>query len=253
MILNVFRALFAPPRDLILLLVAGWLGLWLADRRARSSSIGEKAFDTLVFGMLIGFVAGGRVLFLASHWAAFASSPASLVSLNRDLFDAWGGAVAAALVGAIVIQRKRLPALQALDLLSPLLAALAVGLSLSHLASGAAFGSEAQLPWSIQLWGAERHPTQLYELVAAVVVLGIVWFRVPSRPIGSHFLLWLALAAASRLVIEGFRGDSTLVFGGLRLAQIAAWIVLALALLGLELLASRTGTSAKEAATSGPD
>ncbi len=248
MILNLFRALFAPPRDLILLLVAGWLGLWLADRRARGSSIGENAFDTLVFAMLVALLVGGRVLFLVSHWAAFTSSPGSLFSLNRDLFDVWGGTVTAVIAAAIVIQRRQLPALQALDLLTPLLAALAVGLSLSHLASGAAFGSEAHLPWSIQLWGAERHPTQVYELIAALIVLGIVWLRQPSRVAGRTFLLWLALAAASRLLIEGFRGDSTLVIGGLRLAQIAAWVVLALALLGLELLQNRERRRTDQAA-----
>jgi phosphatidylglycerol---prolipoprotein diacylglyceryl transferase len=239
MLINLFRALFAPPRDLILLLVAGWLGLWLADRRARSSSIGEQAFDAVVFAMAIAFVAGGRVLFLAAHWSAFAASPLSLFSLNRDLFDAWGGLVAAAIVAAIFIQRRRLPALATLDLMVPLFAALSVGLALSHVASGAAFGSEAHLPWSIQLWGAERHPTQIYELLAAIAVLCTTWFWQPSRKAGSQFLLWLVLAAASRVLIEGFRGDSTLVLGGLRVAQLVAWVVLAGALLGLEWLQVR--------------
>lgn len=49
-------------------------------------------------------------------------------------------------------------------------------------------------------------------------------------------MLFVALSAGSRLIIEAFRGDSTLVFGGLRMAQILALLVLAGALAGLELL-----------------
>ncbi len=112
----------------------------------------------------------------------------------------------------------------------------AVGLGLSHLASGAAFGSETRVPWAIQLWGAMRHPTQIYEILAALVILGIVWFGGTSGIAGRKFMLFVALSAASRLIIEAFRGDSTLIFGGFRMAQILALVVLAGALAGLELL-----------------
>lgn len=237
--LNLFRLIFAPPRDLILVLLAGWLGLALADRRARQSVIGEKGLDALAFSMLIAFAAGGRLLFLAAHWAAFVADPASLFSVNRDAFDVWGGVACAVIAGAVVLQRKQMPAWSALDLLAPMLAALGVGLGLSHLASGAAFGRPARLPWSIELWGAARHPTQIYEVITGLVVLALIWFWQTTLRPGSRFLLWLALAAGSRLIIEGFRGDSTLVFGGLRLAQIVAWLVLAGALLILELRQSR--------------
>jgi hypothetical protein len=48
------------------------------------------------------------------------------------------------------------------------------------------------------------------------------------------------LTALSRLVIESFRGDSMLVLGGLRLAQLIAWTVLGASLVGLELLKTET-------------
>jgi phosphatidylglycerol:prolipoprotein diacylglycerol transferase len=238
--LNLFRALFAPPRDLILLVAAAWVGLALADKRAKQSPVGEKAMDTLVGVAVAAFVAGGRVLYAAEHLSAFARSPVSLLSPNAWLFDMWGGLAAAVVAGAAVIQRKRLPAWHTLDLLTPLLAAIAVGLSLSHLASGAAFGTATNVPWAIYLWGARRQPTQVYELFAGLAILAVVWFyERRAAPPGKTFLLWIALAAASRLLIEGFRGDSTLVLGGLRLAQIIAWVVLASALGALEALNQR--------------
>jgi phosphatidylglycerol---prolipoprotein diacylglyceryl transferase len=235
-VLNLFRAIFAPPRDLILLFAAGWLGLTLAGRQARRIGGDEKVLDALTSAMILAFVAGGRLLFAASHLPAFIQSPVSLISLNTSLFDTWGALACAAVVGAVVIQRKHMRAWHAMDLLTPFFAALAVGLSLSHLASGAAFGSETTLPWAIDLWGAPRHPTQIYEFLVATAALAIILSWHVKGPGGMTFLVWVALAAASRLLIEAYRGDSTLVFGGLHLAQILAWLILATALGCMELL-----------------
>lgn len=232
---DLFRAVFAPPRDLILLLAAGWLGLWLAGKRARRILGDEKELESLVTWMSIAFLAGGRLLFATSHLQAFAQSPLSLISLNVNLFDPYGGFLCVVVAAAIMMQRRRLPAWPTLDLLVPFLTSLSIGLGLSHLASGAAFGSETVVPWAINLWGAARHPTQVYEAIAGVLILGLLWFREDPRP-GRTFLPWSALTAASRLLIEGFRGDSTIIFGGIRLAQIMAWLVLAAALVGWELL-----------------
>jgi phosphatidylglycerol:prolipoprotein diacylglycerol transferase len=115
-----------------------------------------------------------------------------------------------------------------------LFATLAIGLSLSHLAAGTAFGSPTDLPWGIELWNAARHPTQMYELLASVLVFGFIWFRRTDPPIRSDFLLFTVLTAGARLFLEAFRGDSTLIFGGLRTAQLVAWIVLAAALFASE-------------------
>jgi len=163
-------------------------------------------------------------------------SPLSLVSLNVNLFDTWGALAGAGIAAAVVLQRRQMPVPQTLDQLTPLFASLAIGISLSDLASGAAFGKETSVPWAISLWGASRHPTQIYALFASAVILGITWLlRADPQP-GRLFMLWVALTAASRLAIEAFRGDSTLILGGLRLAQIGAWIVLAAALIGMEWL-----------------
>jgi phosphatidylglycerol:prolipoprotein diacylglycerol transferase len=117
-----------------------------------------------------------------------------------------------------------------LDALTPLFATLAIGLHLSHLAAGTAFGSPTTLPWGIELWNATRHPTQIYELIAALIIFGFIWFRKSNLPAGILFLNFIALTAGARLLLEAFRGDSTLVLGGLRIAQVIAWVVLAVAL-----------------------
>jgi phosphatidylglycerol:prolipoprotein diacylglycerol transferase len=224
--IEAFRSLFAPPRHFILLVVALWIGLTLAEKRSERH-VTKEQLNNLTFNSLIAYVIGGRLLFALSNLAAFAQSPLSVFSPNPDLFDPTGGLVVAILVGLIYGQRQKLQLWGTLDALTPIFAALAIGLHLAHLAAGTAFGSPTTLPWGIDLWNATRHPSQVYELLASLLIFGWIWFRKTDSPSGLLFLTFAALTAGARLLLEAFRGDSTLVFGEFRLAQIAAWTLLA--------------------------
>lgn len=237
--LNLFRSLFAPPRHLILILAALWLGLTLSEKRVARHGIPRETLNTLVYYSLLGYIIGGRFLFVLENFQAFLKSPLSVFSLNIDLFDPLGALVTAALTGFIYGQRQKLALWSTLDALTPLFAVLAIGLHLSHLAAGTAFGSPTGLPWAIELWNATRHPTQVYELIASLLILAFIWFRKAGSMAGSDFLWFAGLTAGSRLFLEAFRGDSILLFGGIRTAQVLAWVILAAVLLAGELLRSR--------------
>ncbi len=229
-----FRSLFAPPRHLILLLITLWLGLALTERRAERHNISKDTLSNLIYYSLFGYIFGGRVIYIVSNLSAFVQSPLSIFSLNLDLFDPVAALTSAVIVGVVYGSRQKLPLWPTLDALTPLFAILAIGLSLSHLAAGTAFGSPTEVPWGIELWSATRHPTQLYELLASLLIFGLIWFRKADSPSGSSFLLFAALSAGTRLFLEAFRGDSILIFGGLRLAQVLVWTVLAITLFARE-------------------
>ena len=104
----------------------------------------------------------------------------------------------------------------------------------------AAFGAPAELPWSVVLWEQARHPSQVYEILAALAVLGLWRLARDRRPFdGLGFLLVAALSAAARVFLEAFRGDSASILGGLRAAQVGGLLVLALCLWMLGRLAGR--------------
>ena len=228
--ISVFRSLFAPPRHLILPLAALWIGLALSEKRAERHGISRDAINNLVYYALFGFILGGRLVYALSNYLVFIQSPLSIFSTNLDLFDPAAALVVAVMVGFMYGSRRELPLWPTLDSLTPFFAVLAIGLSLSHLAAGTAFGSPTSLPWGIDLWNATRHPTQVYALAANLIIFAWIWFRRSSSPAGSNFLLFAALTAGARLFLEAFRGDSTLIFGDLRTAQVGAWIVLAVSL-----------------------
>ncbi len=228
--LTLFRNLFAPPRDLILVIIAIWLGTSLADKRAARYGISPNVLEKITFYPLLGFVLGGRLLYVVENMAVFIGAPLDIFSLNVDLFDTWGGLVVALIVGFAIGNREDLSLWPVLDALTPLFAVTLVGLGLADFASGQAFGRETDLPWAIQLWGAARHPSQLYAALASFLTLVLLWFQKADTPPGIHFLTFSALTSGWMLFLEAFRGDSILIFAGLRFTQIIAWLVLALSL-----------------------
>lgn len=224
----------AIPLAPLSILLGVWLGLSLAERHAPRFGVNANHLYNLAAIGLLSALVGARLSYAARYPAIFTADPLGLLSLSPELLDPLGGLVAGVLAAMIYGQRKSLSLWSTLDALTPALAILLLALTISHLASGAAFGQPADLPWSIDLWGVRRHPAQLYEALAATAILLMIWPGrgfLGSTPLpGSLFLRFLALSAGARLVLEAFRGDSTLLPGGLRLAQVVAWLVLAVVL-----------------------
>ena len=230
----------------LILLIGIWLGLSLAEKSAPQRGIPSNTLYNLVFFALIAGIIGARLSYVIRYPNIFIDNPASVVSLNPGLLDLWGGAVTAFIVILIYAQRKKLALWPTLDALTPFLGMMAVAIGFAHAASGAAFGIETDLPWAIELWGAQRHPSQIYESLAAVIILIIMW---PKRSIwktvqpGIYFLTFFALSAAAHLFLEAFRGDSELVLGGFRSAQVIAWAALAFSMWGIYRLQNRDRTA----------
>jgi phosphatidylglycerol:prolipoprotein diacylglycerol transferase len=225
--LTLFRNLFAPPRHLILLFITAWIGLTFAEKRTERYGVSKHDLNNITFYSLMAFVIGGRLSFVLQNMSAFTKSPLSVISINPDIFDPLGGLAVAIIVAFIYGQRRGLLLWNTFDALTPFFAILAIGIGLSHLAAGTAFGKETDLAWGIDLWNATRHPTQIYETLASLLIFGLVWFQKQNTRPGILFLTFAALTAASQLFIQAFRGDSTLIFNGLRQGQIIAWVALA--------------------------
>jgi len=214
---------------LIILLGIG-LGLYLTERQAARYQVNGGVLYNIAFvGLLTGLVFA-RLAYIAHYPSAFTANPVSLFSINLTMFEpVWGtlfGLITASLYG----WRKRVPLKPALDAFISGLAVFAIAYHLANLASGDAYGMPSNLPWAIELWGTRRHPVQIYETLAALIILWLVW----PRPgwygiVGQRFLAFIAMSAVARVFLEAFRGDSIL-WGGFRCAQVIAWLILAVCL-----------------------
>ena len=123
--ISLFRSLFAPPRHLILLLAALWIGLALAEKRAERHNISKDALNNIVYYSLFGYILGGRVLYALSNFSVFtAKSTQSLLAQPRSVRSTRRAGMAL-LVGFVYGHRQKLPLWSTLDALTPLFATLA--------------------------------------------------------------------------------------------------------------------------------
>jgi len=212
---------------MILLLLATWIGLTFAEKRAERHGVSKDDLNNITYYGLIAFVIGGRLSFVLQNLPAFIKSPLGIISINPDIFDPLGALAVAFIVAFVYGQRQKLQLWNTLDALTPYFAILAIGIGLSHLAAGTAFGMETDAAWGINLWNATRHPTQTYEILASLLIFGLVWFQKQNPRPGILFLIYAALTAAAQLFIQAFRGDSALIFNGLHQEQVIAWVLLA--------------------------
>jgi len=234
-----------------LLLLAGlWIGTLLAERETARHKLDPGWISNMIFIALAAGIMGARLGYAFKYLDLYLSEPLNLLALNPNTLSSMEGIAIGLIAAMIYTQRKGLSLLPTLDTLTPGAAVFAIFVALANLSSGDAFGSPSAVPWAIELWGANRHPTQIYELLFAVgVMLAILQVRKTKFFSGYPFTLFVALSAISRLFLEGFRGDSEIVFGSVRGAQLISFAVMIFALIALHVLSRNYAERKRQAPT----
>ena len=213
------------------LLVGVWIGSFLAEKEAARLKLPPAPVNNMIFLGLAAGVIGARLAYAARYLSVYLANPLSLFAINGNTLAAFDGLVIGLAAAALYGWRNKLSLRLTLDALAPGLAAFMLSLSVAHFLSGDAFGEPANLPWSVYLWNEYRHPSQVYEILAALGIFFVTYrrpFNQPSR--GVNFLLVVALSSAARIFLEAFRGDSLIWLGGLRAAQVIGLLMLTFAL-----------------------
>ena len=180
------------PGPALFLIIGYLVGSFLLDKKATSFSMDSEIIDRALWIGTISALIGARLSFIAGSPAAFKGDLLSVLSLNPALLDPTGGLVIGIAAVILVITRQKTDYWLFLDSLTPFLGAMIPAYFLSRFASGNGYGFATNLPWGIQLWGAIRHPVQLYLAVAALIPLAIVLIYAPfkNQSPGSVFLLF---------------------------------------------------------------
>jgi len=213
----------------LILLAAFWVALEVAERAAKRLGLrGDDVYNLGFLGLVAGLL-GARLGYVTQYWSVYRDGLGAIVALNFNTLSPVAGLLAGLAAAYWYARRKGIANRRLLDALTPGLAAFAAGLALADLASGDSYGTPAPLPWSIDLWGERRHPTQIYHLIAVTGISVVVWRS--SHPFeGAHFGLFVALYASSRLFLETFHGDSATV-AGVRMVQVWSLAALIVALI----------------------
>jgi phosphatidylglycerol---prolipoprotein diacylglyceryl transferase len=180
--------------------VALALGTVIAFRRGLPW---RRALLLYAVALVIGIM-GARLLDVATNWGAYAEDPGLAYSPGFRGFSLYGGLVLAIGAGALLSRPLRLPLWRLADSAVPAMAAALVLMRTGCYLRGCCFGTVTSVPWGVTFptgspaWtyqlasgqsgvlgftGLVRpvHPTQIYELIAALVFCGVALWLMPRR------------------------------------------------------------------------
>jgi prolipoprotein diacylglyceryl transferase len=221
----------AVPTFPLLLLIAFWAGLSLAVYRAKQVGLeGDHVYNAGLYGLLAGLI-GARVWFVLAHWENYAGDLSQIFSLSRNALSFPEGLVIAGLAILIYLQRHGVAVGLFLDALAP---GLALALIIGHIGDflgGESIGTLTNQPWGVEIAGQNRHPIQLYEAWASLLILVTLWLSRRWRP-WAGFQCWLAIAlyCLGRLLLEVFRANPAIIGAGYLAIQVAALAILVVTL-----------------------
>jgi len=217
--------------------------LWMLREVKRGANISH---ETVLTAALVGIPSGiviSRLLHVVDRWGYYSQNLGQIIGTSG--LTIYGAVLGAALAIWIYSKFSNFQFGYFADLIAPgIILAQAIG-RVGCTINGCCYGIEASLPWcvvyshpdSFAPLGIPIHPTQIYEIIALLIIFGVLLkLKGRVRPDGSLFLVYLGLYSLWRVGIDFLR-EGTPFLLGLHQAQVIALIVLAIV---VSLLAYRT-------------
>ena len=225
----------------VLLAIAFLAGLWVASRQARKAGLDPARITDMAVYVLIGGLIGAKLMLVVVEHDFYFHNPRELLSILQSGGVFYGGLLGALPVAWWYARRHALSGWRTADVLAP---GVALGQAIGRLgcfAAGCCYGKVCDRPWAVTFHDAYAtravgtplevplHPTQLYESAAALLIFfGLLWLSGRKRFEGQVALVYLVFYAATRFVIEFYRGDAargTVFHGLLSTSQFIAILV----------------------------
>ena len=232
----------------VIVALSFFLGLWLSGREARRKGIEPALIQDFAFYAMVGGIVGARIYFVVF------SDPVFFLKNPWQILAIWHGGIGiiGALIGGLAAaiwycRKKQLSFPAFADTLAPgIILGQASGM-LACLLNGDSYGRAADLPWSITYTDPRslaplhiaRHPVELYEMGAYLLVFLLVWLtRKKFRTPGFSFLTYLAGYGVARLSVEFFRGNPAMLAWNIPAAQVFGAAMVLVSLVGFYVLGS---------------
>jgi phosphatidylglycerol:prolipoprotein diacylglycerol transferase len=228
------------------ILAGARVGLWLLSKDGVDTRGGA---DGVAWMVLVGLI-GARLLYVWENFKLFSGNLARIFLITEGGISQWGG-LFGAMVGAYIWARRQ--AFSYWKLIDAAGAAAMLGLAIGRIGdviNGEHHGTPTNLPWGVEYVNANTlgqpgqvvHPEVAYEMILTLVIFGAILpfhqrlkTRLPDGVIG---LTYLGLYGVGRFFLSYFRTDPA-VFAGMRQAQLASALMVAIAVVAIPFLLRR--------------
>lgn len=185
--------------------------LWLARRRAAQVGLPAGWVTAACVWTFLGGMAGAYLGYFAFFWDYYRQFPEEILKLHKAGMASSTGYPLALLTLFLYTCRSWRPFWPAADLLMP---AGALGEAIARVGcflTGCCVGTPSALPWAVIFPGeaVRRHPTQLYESAAMLILfLYLKGIERRSPPAGTVSFTAFILYGALRILLDPARVDS---------------------------------------------
>jgi phosphatidylglycerol---prolipoprotein diacylglyceryl transferase len=233
----------------LLIASAVLIGVLLVERLAPRRGIDPEVIGELPIWMVPAAVVCARLYYVTFQWSQYAANPEQIIAIWQGGIAIHGAIIGGILAAIAFAKVRRLSFWRIADVVAP---AVALGQAIGrwgNFFNSEAYGAEAppNLPWKLLIPPEQRldnmknvayyHPTFLYEsLWNFAVFLGLLWMfnrdQTKRWKTGTIFLIYAIAYSSGRIWIEHLRMDS-LMFAGIRMAQLISAIGIVVGLAGL--------------------
>ena len=187
----------------------------------------DYAIYTVIFGIF-----GARLYYVLARFDyfigdSFGETLYNMIAIWQGGLAIYGGIIGGVLTILVISKIKKIRMPRALDLFSP---GVIIGQTIGrwgNFMNAEAFGSQTSLPWRMGIRNLDYintiyvHPTFLYESLWNLLgFLLIHFFYKKKKYDGQVFLFYITWYGFGRMLIEGLRTDSLMIFGIFRVSQV---------------------------------
>jgi phosphatidylglycerol---prolipoprotein diacylglyceryl transferase len=224
----------------LMLTIALFASIWLAERRARREGLDPDQVSALAVWTLVGGLIGARAFFVIEYWDRF-KSPWEILEIWNGGIVFYGCIIGGALAILLFRRLHPFPLRPMVDLIAP---SLAVGAAFGRLGcflNGCCYGDVCHLPWAVTFprasspWNHQAtlglisesasrslpvHPTQIYSAIDGFLLLFLLSAYYPlRRRDGEVMALLMVTYPVTRFLIERLRSDEPGLILGLTVSQ----------------------------------
>jgi len=242
-----------------------------AAARARRCGWGADLVYDVSIPILVGALAGSRLLYVAENPSEFIAAPWEAFMLWRGGLSYYGGLVGAILAAVIFLRVRRISVAECFDILTP---SVALGHAIGRVGcflNGCCFGAPCALPLAVvfppgsvahsfycgeagaipqgAVWTPPLHPVQVYEsLIELGIFLALAAYFPRRKARGQIFWMYILMYGIARFALECLRADNppVMVVGGRALSfpQVMSLAAAVLSLVVLLWMGARTAPAA---------